>query len=533
MSTNKRCLNIYGLFASLALLTPLTQTNAQILFDFNNGTEFSGGQGIGATMTATAGDGSSATATIVDVFALEFVGTTPTATVLSASSGAGVTTEIGTSNSLGVNNPSVSDDDFFAGAGVEERDFNDGEGLVIEFDVPVIFTELDFSSLDVGTVTVAVEGIGSFDFVEDAVNAPGDVFSLPFGTGFIPAGADVTISFSSPTATDANVRIADFTVSTSSDVVTQPVFDFNNETEFDNGQGIGATMTATSGDGNSSATLSILDLFAPEFTGTTPTTNILTASAGDLVTTQIGADSLGIDNPSVTDDDFFLGAGIENRDFNDGEGLVVEFDVPVVVTSLGLVSLDDGTLTIAIEGVGSFTFVNDDVNNPTDDFSLPFGVDFIPAGADITISFSSPTVTDASVRIAEIRVSTSAVSLPGDFNEDGMVNCDDLDGYVGNIGAAATGPLATLDIDGDGTLSAADANTHITSLVVTSNGVTGTFPGDLNCDGTVNVLGDAFSLVANLNNTVTMYSQGDINFDGTVNVLGDAFALVGNLGNSN
>lgn len=124
-------------------------------------------------------------------------------------------------------------------------------------------------------------------------------------------------------------------------------------------------------------------------------------------------------------------------------------------------------------------------------------------------------------------------SIVGDFNGDGDVDCDDLDGYVDNIGAAAAGALAALDIDGDGFLSATDANTHITNLVVTSNGVTGTFPGDLNCDGTVNVLGDAFALVANLNGTATMYSQGDINFDGNVNVLGDAFALVSNLGMSN
>ena len=61
----------------------------------------------------------------------------------------------------------------------------------------------------------------------------------------------------------------------------------------------------------------------------------------------------------------------------------------------------------------------------------------------------------------------------------------------------------------------------------------GTFPGDLNCDGTVNVLGDAFVLVGSLGMSGTLYSEGDINFDGTVNVLGDAFVLVGNLGMTN
>ena len=126
-----------------------------------------------------------------------------------------------------------------------------------------------------------------------------------------------------------------------------------------------------------------------------------------------------------------------------------------------------------------------------------------------------------------------ATTLLGDFDGSGVVDCADLDGYVGNIGSAADGELAVLDLDGDGTLSADDANTLITTLVQTSNGQVGTFPGDLNCDGTVNVLGDAFALVGNLNNTVTTYSAGDLNFDGTVNVLGDAFTLIGNLNNTN
>jgi hypothetical protein len=57
--------------------------------------------------------------------------------------------------------------------------------------------------------------------------------------------------------------------------------------------------------------------------------------------------------------------------------------------------------------------------------------------------------------------------------------------------------------------------------------------GDLDLDGTVNVLGDAFTLVGSLGSTVVSYSQGDINLDGAVNVLGDAFVLVGNLGRTN
>ena len=126
-------------------------------------------------------------------------------------------------------------------------------------------------------------------------------------------------------------------------------------------------------------------------------------------------------------------------------------------------------------------------------------------------------------------------SVAGDFNNDGVVDCADLDGYVGNIGAtvAANLTLAPLDIDNDGTITATDADLQITTLTATSNGQVGTFPGDLNCDGTVNVLGDAFALIGSLGTAVTSYAAGDINFDGTVDVLGDAFILIGNLGMTN
>ena len=126
-----------------------------------------------------------------------------------------------------------------------------------------------------------------------------------------------------------------------------------------------------------------------------------------------------------------------------------------------------------------------------------------------------------------------AASAPvGDFDVDGDVDCDDLDSYIGNLGSPASG-LEQLDLNGDNMITIADANLHITTLIETTNDQVGTFPGDLNCDGTVNVLGDAFALVANLGSNVSSYSEGDINFDGTVNVLGDAFVLVANLGMSN
>ncbi|MDA8564236.1 DVUA0089 family protein [Mariniblastus sp.] len=55
-------------------------------------------------------------------------------------------------------------------------------------------------------------------------------------------------------------------------------------------------------------------------------------------------------------------------------------------------------------------------------------------------------------------------------------------------------------------------------------------PGDANLDGRVDVLSDAFALVANLGtNGGAVWAQGDFNGDGDVSVLGDAFLLVANL----
>lgn len=121
----------------------------------------------------------------------------------------------------------------------------------------------------------------------------------------------------------------------------------------------------------------------------------------------------------------------------------------------------------------------------------------------------------------------------GDFDGDGDVDLVDLDQYNGNIGSTATGALEPLDLNGDGVVGADDFAQHYETLVETSNGGTGTFAGDINLDGTVDVLGDAFILISNLGNSASSWSQGDLNGDGTVDVLGDAFSLIANLGNSN
>ena len=123
--------------------------------------------------------------------------------------------------------------------------------------------------------------------------------------------------------------------------------------------------------------------------------------------------------------------------------------------------------------------------------------------------------------------------ITGDFDADGDADGDDVDFYFGNLARLATGELAQLDLDGDGIVTLMDHNLFVTTLAVTSNGVTGALLGDVNLDGTVDVLSDAFALVGNLGQSSTSRSQGDLNADRVVDVLNDAFILVGQLGQSN
>lgn len=220
-----------------------------------------------------------------------------------------------------------------------------------------------------------------------------------------------------------------------------------------------------------------------------------------------------------------------------------------------------GVLSIAFDAGGSSLIFVDDVGD--DGGGTQGNVTFVAGsilelsdlgGADNTVKTvmawegtltGLPTLSAASVsagwtmQVVGNELQVQNLSLPdppagvvGDFNGDMVVDCADIDEYNGNIGSAAT-VRPELDLVVDGVIDAADVAFLVENLVMTTNGQVGTFLGDLNCDGGVNVLGDAFILVAGLGNPVTSYSQGDINLDGSVSVLGDAFALVANLGMSN
>ena len=116
---------------------------------------------------------------------------------------------------------------------------------------------------------------------------------------------------------------------------------------------------------------------------------------------------------------------------------------------------------------------------------------------------------------------------------DGDVDADDIDFYSGNLDLPAIGDLAQLDLDGDGFITLADHDLHVTTSAETANGQTGALIGDTNLDGSVDVLIDAFALIGGLGGSTGGYANGDLDADGQITVLGDAFRLIGNLGLTN
>jgi hypothetical protein len=132
---------------------------------------------------------------------------------------------------------------------------------------------------------------------------------------------------------------------------------------------------------------------------------------------------------------------------------------------------------------------------------------------------------------ADYTVQEDVPDLIGDFDGDGDVDAEDIDAFVGNLDQAAAGDLAELDLNGDAMVTLADHEILVTLHVQTTTGLSGTLFGDTNLDGSVDVLNDAFALVASLGSVDGVsWSGGDFNADGAADVLNDAFTLVGNLG---
>jgi len=133
-------------------------------------------------------------------------------------------------------------------------------------------------------------------------------------------------------------------------------------------------------------------------------------------------------------------------------------------------------------------------------------------------------------------VTVTLVAIIGDLNADGAVDVDDINLYPSQLGLTTTNSNfnPAFDLNGDGAITLADHNVLVTDFVQTSNGLIGTFLGDANLDGSVDVLSDALALITNLSSSGPVgYAEGDFNADQLVNVLGDAILLIGNLGASN
>ncbi|TWU34587.1 hypothetical protein Q31b_55420 [Novipirellula aureliae] len=203
-----------GIPVFVALLAiPAVQAKADVVFNFDNNTEFDGNVGIGMMMSATSTTapdiGDTVTITTVDAYAPvytdPFDGTT-TGTVTA-------TTNIG-SNAIGINNPTYSNNayDTLTGQTADESgDFNPGEAWVIEFDKNVMITEFNFSSID-GVdefFDVTVEGNPTvFSFTD---GTSGDDFADPLSGLVVAAGTDVTFA-ARGTIGGTNIRISEISV---------------------------------------------------------------------------------------------------------------------------------------------------------------------------------------------------------------------------------------------------------------------------------------------------------------------------------
>lgn len=229
------------------------------------------------------------------------------------------------------------------------------------------------------------------------------------------------------------------------------------------------------------------------------------AAMGTFESSDVFTVSVGFDGGTLTE---------IARAIGDDDNLTFEYtmDSGTIVPLESPMTFDDGTI----------------VENDFDTFSFPI----VGTGSTLTVEINLvQNAGSEPIGLDNLMITSGGVvaSPTGDFDNDGDVDCDDIDLFAGNIGSSS----ATFDLNGDGTVDLLDVELHVETLVVTSNGVTGTFIGDVNCDGQVSVLGDAFALVASLGMSGTVYTQGDLNLSGNVDVLGDAFVLVANLGMSN
>ena len=485
--------NLIGAVMIALLLTMTGQANAQqeVLFDFrtNQGdggvvgdpippnTNFDPGNA-GDTITLDAG----LSVTIVDITAPEYDvtnvvipfvdgGVIPVQTGVTLSSAAGdlVIATIEGQDALGIDNPSIDNvQNDIISDGNDSGDFNPGETITLTFDQDVTFTAIELES---------VRATDSFEVLVGGVSmllATGDdAFLDDLGglTGLsIAAGTEVTFAADGLLEAGANAssfRIETFTVLDSAG--QEVLFDFRisggnglagsgepNLTDLDPGRtGESALVGGLS--------LTLVDITAPEYdvsgvaTGGLPvqTGNTLSGAAGDAVFTNVsGQDALGIQNPSINNDDFdLIGDGSESSDLNPGETVTFTFDQDVVFTEIELESVQaDDTFDVLVDGVAVLQTTGDDAF--LDDLGGLSGL-MIPAGSEITFAVGgilAPDLTDlpsTSIRIETFTVEIMSDVIKGDADMDGDVDFDDIPEFIAILQAGVFVPQADADCDTD------------------------------------------------------------------------------------
>lgn len=218
LSFNK-ALNLFTITGGVIAALNLAQASSVVLFQLSNNVPFDDA-GAASMMGATISGSETVIATTVDILAPEYEeaalgGYIATGDVVSLLNGDDVRTNITSgNNSLGINNPTISNSNYQASFSVtnESQSFNFGESWVLEFDTTVRITEIDFATLDANEgFDIMVEGDGAvYSFASGAAS---DIFADPLNGLVISAGNNVTIT-ATGSVDVTSVRIADFTVVT-------------------------------------------------------------------------------------------------------------------------------------------------------------------------------------------------------------------------------------------------------------------------------------------------------------------------------
>ena len=267
------------------------------------------------------------------------------------------------------------------------------------------------------------------------------------------------------------------------------------------GNTIGSGVGATTGTGN---LLDVDPQLGPLADNGGPTlTHALLAGSPAI---DAGTDTLAVDPNGVRLTADQRGVGFDRIKFGrvDIGAFESDFDAPAIAPSVLSATIDEGGVLARPDLWNTLTVVFDaDVTVAAEDLSL---VNDLTGGVavDVTgVGFSyDPSASTATWDFSTLDTPLEAAFYRYRLDADSIVNEGlPLDGDVDGVG-------------GD--------DFEVQHYVA--------IPGDANLDGTVNVLGDAFTLVGNLNTTTDLaWADGNFNGDEQVNVLGDGFLLVANL----